>query len=114
MERRPFTSSFSTGNRQAVVGLHVPDLVDGAAGHVVDPPGARRMAVELKSRHVVVGAHAPGDRQALPRLYERDPTRPPQRVIVRRRMDRVDPAGADSRPERQTLGGSLRHVPQCD
>jgi hypothetical protein len=60
--------ALAPGNRQAFVGLHVPDLVDAAAGHIADPPGARRMAVavELKSRHIVVGAHAPGDRQALP------------------------------------------------
>ena len=27
------------GDRQALVSLHVPDLVDAAAGHVIDPPG---------------------------------------------------------------------------
>ena len=54
--------------------MHVPDLVDAAAGHVVDRPGARRMtvAIELKRSHVIVLALATGDGQAFSRLYVPD------------------------------------------
>src|SRR5215207_7946588 len=56
----------STGNRQALVGLHIPELVD-AVGPLVQPPTARRIAVavELYRRDVVVGARSTGNRQAL-------------------------------------------------
>jgi hypothetical protein len=61
------------------------DLV-GAAAAPADPPGARRIivAVELKSRHVVVGAPTPGDRQALAGLHVPDLVAAAERIDVPR------------------------------
>jgi pimeloyl-ACP methyl ester carboxylesterase len=55
---------------RAIIGTaNLAGLIDSLSRRA-DPPGARRIvvAVELKSRHVVVGAPAPSDRQALTRL----------------------------------------------
>jgi pimeloyl-ACP methyl ester carboxylesterase len=52
---------------RAIIGTaNLAGLIDSLSRRA-DPPGARRIvvAVELKSRHVVVGAPAPSDRQAL-------------------------------------------------
>ena len=38
--RHVVVSAHATGNRQALVGLHVLDLVHAAAGHIADPPAA--------------------------------------------------------------------------
>ena len=56
----PFGSSIKLGTANPA------GLIDSLSSRA-DPPGARRIAVavELKSRHVVVGAPAASDRQAL-------------------------------------------------
>src|SRR5437016_10637680 len=60
----------ATGDGQALARLDVPDLVDAAAGYIVDPPGARGVvvAVELKRHHIVIVALAAGNRQAFSSL----------------------------------------------
>jgi hypothetical protein len=63
-------------------------LVFAAAGHIVDPPGARRIvvAVELQSRHVVFRAPPSRDGEALARLDVLD--------LVAVGADRIQPPAA--------------------
>jgi len=61
----------AAGNGQALVRLHIPDLIHAAARHIGDPPPPGRIgvAVELEGSDVVVGADATGNGQAFARLH---------------------------------------------